>query len=736
MAKAYAPSQRGRRKKQRNKVPRVSGRPKSLPPDATAIVGWLPVLLVITGVLVFGNSLSGPFIIDDISAIVENDYIRHLWPPSDMLSGPAQTSVAGRPVVSLSLAVNYALGGLDVEGYHVVNVLLHVLCALVLFGIVRRTLVGDHLRARFGRGAGGTAMACALIWMVHPLQTETVNYIIQRTESLMGLFYLLTVYCAIRASDSARRDWWARTCVLCCALGMSSKEVMVTAPLMVLLYDRVFRFGSFEVAWRERRRLYLGLAATWGILLVLVWSGPRSHTAGFSTILDVTPWSYFLNQSRVIVEYLRLAVWPRGLVVYYGPSESVSVGAVAPHLMAVAGLLAGTVVALVYRPAVGFLGAWFFVILAPTTSIVPIATEVAAERRVYLPLAGLVVLVVVLGRILLERRARQAKLPAVGPSACGGERAAVIVVAVALAVTTMSRNVDYRSVESLWRTVVDRQPENWGALGGLGLALHAAGDTDGAIRHFRQSLAINPDSPHVNSNLGQVLLEQERGPEAIVFLRRALEYDVRVARPDLHRALGLSLEAADRVDEAVSHYRQALELSPDFAEAHYNLGNTLGRQGNLDQAISHFRHALRLNPDYAQAHHNLGDTLALSDDLDGALQHFRAAVRVDPDLAVTWSRMAEIVGGHPDADVRDPGQAVTFAQRAAELTRYENPSVLLQLAELHGLAGQFSEAAETAQTALAVLDELPTTPERLDLTNYLRERVVAYGAYEQAAQPR
>ena len=145
---------------------------------------------------------------------------------------------------------------------------------------------------------------------------------------------------------------------------------------------------------------------------------------------------------------------------------------------------------------------------------------------------------------------------------------------------------------------------------------------------------------------------------------------------------------------------------------------------------------MRLNPDYAQAHHNLGDALALSDDLDGALQHFRAAVRIDPDLAVTWSRMAEIVGGHPDADVRDPGQAVTFAQRAAELTRYENPSLLLQLAELHGLAGQFSEAAETAQTALAVLDELPTTPERVELTDYLRERLAAYGVYEQAAQPR
>ena len=733
MAKAHRKSRRPRRQQPHNGIHPVSERQDSRPTRPTSVARWVLPVLVLTGALVYGNSLSGPFVIDDISAIVENAHIREIW-PWNALAAPAQTSVAGRPVVSLSLAVNYLFGGLEVEGYHVVNVLIHVLGALVLLGIVRQTLLGGRLPERFRRGADGTAVACALIWMVHPLQTETVNYITQRTESIMGLFYLLTLYCAIRASDSSRRDWWARACLLCCALGMASKEVMVTAPLMVLLYDRVFRFGSFAVAWRKRRRLYLGLAATWGILLALMWPGPRSHTAGFST--DVTPWSYALNQSRVVVEYLQLVVWPQGLVVYHGHPQPVSIGEVAPYVVAVGGLLVGTAAALWYRPGLGFLGAWFFVILAPTTSIVPIATEVAAERRLYLPLAGLVVLVVVLGRILIERAAWQLKQSHAGPFASAAKSGAVVVVALALAVTTMSRNEDYRSAESLWRTVIDQQPENWGAHGALGSALYTRGDIDGAVRSFRQALAINPNAPRSNSNLGQILLKQDQGPEAIVFLRRALEYDARVVRPDLHHALGLSLEAADRVDEAVSHYRRALELYPNFANAHYNLGNALGRQGKLDQAISHFRRALSLNPNYAQAHHNLGDALALSNDLEGALRHFGEAVRISPDFAVTWGRMAEIVGGHPDPEVRDPGQAVIFAQRAAELTDYENPAVLAQLAELHGAVGQYHKAMVTAQAALSALDESSTTPDGDALTRFLQERLDAYRVQKQIPHTR
>ena len=191
-----------------------------------------------------------------------------------MLCPPSHgETVSGRPVLNLSLALNYAVSGCDVRGYHVTNLAIHLAAALLLFGIVRRTL------PRF-RGCGGgqqlarlqlatpLALAIALLWAVHPLQTESVTYIVQRAESLMGLFYLLTLYCFLRGAGSARAIFWYAGSVLACLLGMATKEVMVSAPLVVLLYDRTFLAGSFREAWRRRWAYYLALAATW---LLLAW---------------------------------------------------------------------------------------------------------------------------------------------------------------------------------------------------------------------------------------------------------------------------------------------------------------------------------------------------------------------------------------------------------------------------------------------------------------------------------
>src|SRR5262249_17886017 len=157
------------------------------------------------------------------------------------LTPPGETPIARRPLVNLSFALNYAFGALQETGYHAGNIALHIACALTLFGIVRRTLAGPKLVARFGSIGDTTALGAAMLWMVHPLQSEPVNYITQRTESMMALFFLLTLYCAIRARRSPRHSIsWHVLSVLACASGMASKESMVTAPVIVLLYDRTF----------------------------------------------------------------------------------------------------------------------------------------------------------------------------------------------------------------------------------------------------------------------------------------------------------------------------------------------------------------------------------------------------------------------------------------------------------------------------------------------------------------
>ena len=272
-------------------------------------------VLAIAGALAYAGSFAGPFLFDDQNAVVKNATIRTLTPISVPLSPPRDTPVAGRPVVNLTFAGNYAIGGLDVTGYHAVNLAFHLLTALVLFGVVRRTLRQASMPDDLSRAAGGVALASALVWELHPLNSEVVNYVAQRTESAMALCYLVTLYAAIRAAHDGQRWGWRLVAIAACAAGMAAKESMVTAPVMVLLYDRVFLYPSFRAALRERGALYLGLAATWGVLVALLLGVPRT-SVGFAA--GVTPWTYFLNQLSIIARYLWLTVWPRALVLDYG----------------------------------------------------------------------------------------------------------------------------------------------------------------------------------------------------------------------------------------------------------------------------------------------------------------------------------------------------------------------------------------------------------------------------------
>src|SRR5579859_6195074 len=262
---------------------------------------FIVLAVVFAGFLAYSNSLSGPFVFDDLNSISENRTIRHLWPPWNAFSPSHGTgsTVEGRPILNFTFAVNYALGGTMPRGYHAVNLVIHILAGLTLFGIARRTLLQPVVAKWFETEATPLALAIAVIWMVHPLATAAVTYVVQRAESLMGLFYLLTMYCAIRGAESEKKGPWYALSVTACLLGMATKEVMVYAPLMVLLYDRTFITGSFSQAWKQRRQLYVGLASTWAVLGYLVMTtGSHGGTASFGS--GFTWWQYALIQCRAI----------------------------------------------------------------------------------------------------------------------------------------------------------------------------------------------------------------------------------------------------------------------------------------------------------------------------------------------------------------------------------------------------------------------------------------------------
>ena len=245
-------------------------------------------------------------------AIVHNDQIREMsrWSHlGSILLPEPNTPVSARPLVNLSFAVNYSIGGLSVTGYHVGNIAVHVLCGIVLFALVRRTLALPGLPAVLGQHATDLSFATALVWTLHPLNTEVVAHVTQRTESMMALCYLLTLYASVRATGR-----WPFVAVVSCLLGMACKESMVTAPIMVALFDRMFVFDSFRQAWRQRWRLYAWLAATW-LLLALLSIGPHSRLS--EALMGVSPWTYLLNQAPILTRYLRLTVWPQSSVLLY-----------------------------------------------------------------------------------------------------------------------------------------------------------------------------------------------------------------------------------------------------------------------------------------------------------------------------------------------------------------------------------------------------------------------------------
>ncbi|MCK4658627.1 MAG: tetratricopeptide repeat protein [Phycisphaerae bacterium] len=582
-------------------------------------------LLVVAGVIVYLNSFSGVFLFDDKHSIVENSRIRDfdfiwrfLW--------------FRRGLVELSFAVNYAFGKLDVWGYHAFNLCVHVLAGFALFGVVRRTLLREAFRESYHRAATGIAFTVALLWLVHPLQTQCVTYIVQRAESMMGLFYLVTLYCLVRGVDSSRRPLWYAAAVASCALGMNCKAVMITAPVVVFLYDLVFVGKSFTKTLKLRWGLYVGLVGTWGILVVsgivrgvLAPSVGTRSRVGFA-YKGVTPFEYLISQPGVILRYLKLSFWPKSLCLdYWWLVAEAATAIIVPGLVVMA-LLVGTLWAFWRKPWLGFLGAWFFLILSPTSSFIPIR-DLAFEHRMYLPLAAVVVLAVITGRAVLGYLSVRLSLKSQSPRLIAG--ILVVLVGAGLGWGTVRRNRDYHSKQAMWSDVVHKRPENSRAYNNLGMALIGLGKTQEAIARWNKALELEPNYLEAHNNLGKAYHQQGKTTDAIKHFTEILRLapDSAIA----HNSLGDALVGLGEIDEGIVHLRKALSLKPRFAKAHNNLGMALGRQGKFDKAAECLATALRYDPDNPNAHSNLGNVLAAQGELDQAIEHYTTALRLQPD---------------------------------------------------------------------------------------------------------
>jgi len=583
------------------------------------LVAGLAGVLVVAGAWTYSTSFAGVLVLDDVRAIARNASIRSL---SASWSPPGTATVSGRPVANVTLALNYAFAPIDVRdvfapggpgappdaperflrniwGYHFLNLLIHLAAGCVLFGVVRRTLLAEPLRASVGGSSTWLAFVVALVWIVHPLQTEAVTYVVQRVESLASLFFLLTLYCAIRATGGPLRRAWSACAVAACLLGMATKEIMVAAPIVVWLWDRTFDGGP---ARRPRWPFLGGLATTWLVLGLLVLHEHRAMSVALGPGMI---WRYLLTQAGVITHYLRLAATGSPLVFLYTWPIVTSLGALVPQAALVAALVVLTVVGSVRRHPAAFAGAWFFLILAPTSSVLPIVTEVAAEHRMYLPLAAVVSCAVVgawwNGRAVLARL-----VPAPHTRARVGvvtSTVLTIAVAAAFGAQAHARNRDYWSEERLWSDAVTKQPDNERARVGYGAAL----------------------------------LTVRRPADAEAQLRRAVDLDP--ADPAAQERLGAALAAQGRLDEAIPRWERAIALRPDAVDAHRFLGEAYASRRQDALAIPHLERALDVRPDDPGLLGHLAAIFADSADAS-ARNPARALDLAERSARLTWRRDA------------------------------------------------------------------------------------------------
>jgi tetratricopeptide (TPR) repeat protein len=501
---------------------------------------------------------------------------------------------------------------------------------------------------------------------------------------------------------------------------MGTKEGMVTAPVIIFLYDFAFLSGSFATTWRNRWPLYACLAASW-VWLATLMSGLHGRGVGFG--LGMSGWSYLLIECRAIIHYLSLALWPAPLVFDYGVDLGTPGVIEALSALAIFALGIGTIVALRRAPAIGFLGAWFLITLAPTSSVVPIPLQPISENRIYVPTAAVLTGLAVMLHQLAGRHGVRASL----------------VAALMFAGLTAARNRDYRSEIAIWVDTVAKRPDSSRAHSNLGHALQSVGRLAEARREHEIAIQIRPDYAEAHVNLASILGQLGQLDDAVAHSRRAAEIDPR--NPNAFFNLGVALTQKGDVGGAITAYESAIRTGTASAETHCNLSLLLPRAGRVQDAIAHAETALRIKPESVLARFSHACALALAGRGAEAIPLFQDVVRAEPNhlealqnlgtLLLQTGRPAEALVAFETAVRINPnhagvrfglGNALLNTGRVADAIReYEStlrltppsPDLHLNLGLALAQAGRAAEAAVHFETALRLNPQMKAAADGL-----------------------
>ena len=702
-----------------------------LHPSAGEWSPWgLGLLLSFAICLAYSNTLHGAFQYDDHNDILDNPSIRHLWPLRGVFF-IAGSGFVTRPVANLTFAINYAMGAFNPFYYHLTNLVIHIGASLAFIGVLRRTLELADLRSRFSGQIPTLSLVMAALWALHPLQTESVSYITQRYESLMGLFVLLTFYAVLRSSSSPAPRQWELLAILSCLLALGSKEVAVSVPLLVLLFDRTFITGTFSKAWHERKVLYVGLLLAWIAFAIVQLYAVKRTWAGLGEQSEtVSWWLYALNQPAVILHYLRLAIWPHPLNVDYLWPVTRAVKQLLSSIFVIGSILGLTLWGLVRMPKMAFLSVFFFFILAPTSSVMPIL-DLAVEHRMYLPLAPTVI-IIVLGLYCLINNGLNGRII----NSTVMKIIAVVTTAgcfSALGILTYLRNEDYQHPIDLWRAAVLQAPNNPRAHHNYAFSLTKSGIYDEALRQYAIATQQSPNVAIFQSNYGALLGELGRYQEGMEHVRRAILLDPKESKFVVN--LGSILWQKGSVDNAAICFEEAIKLNPRAAVPHACLASIALTKGKVGRAHELVQKAIKLEPHNPLPHYILGLVLLKKRDPQGAQASFQTAISLDrspektasnagwayhenrmdkeaivflrrsqalrPDQVGNEIRLAWILATSPDETVRNGAEALAAAENLLRTQPFRSLRLLDLFASSLAEVGRFPEAREAIQEAIA-----------------------------------
>jgi len=694
---------------------------------------WLWGLFLIALILMaYARVFNAGFIWDDESHLTRNPCIvgplglKEIW---------TSTRAVYYPLVLTSFWSLHKLVGLSPSPYHILNVLLHVASAVLLWRVLRQLDV---------RGA----WLGAVLWALHPVMVQSVAWVTELKNTQSCLFYLLSIFWFLKVDAEENGNsvrWWRfGWALLFFVVAVLSKPSTVMLPVVIALcvWWRRGRIRWRDLATLVPFALISALASVWTI-----WEQKFHSGAIGSEWAQLWP-ERLIIAGRAIWFYLGKLVWPDPLIFIYPRWEinSLQLTAYLPLLAALAGLFALWLIRGKWSRPVFFAAAYFVISLFPVLGFFTVyffRYSFVSDHFQYLASMGPLALAgagITAGTDSIKWK------PFLRAAMCG--------ILLLFGFLTWRQSAIYHGLVTLYTATLAKNPGCWMAHYNLGIVLRDQGETDEAIAHYRQAVALRPNYAEAHYNLGRALVEKGEVDDAIAHYERALA--INPADAEAHNNLGVTLFLNGRVDDAITHYQKALAIRPDYsdascnlanallskgdmeaaivrymaclalspnqAEAQYNLASALLRKGRTDEAIDHYRKTLELRPENADAHANLGSAFLAKDRIQEAIAQYRNALAIAPENMAAQSNLAWLLATSADASLRNGPEAVLLAEQASRHSGANRPVILRILAAAYAEAGHFAEAKETAQQALQLSDGRDNTV----LADALRKEIALY----------